>query len=467
MAIRIPQTPAEALDISLGYRLKMTSVLVLAKIFRFWNYPGKKMATDFAEMSWPDVYYWVHKTTNPITVPEKGETPESLCLTDASIVGLPAGFEVQNRVTFGTCADLLFPQGDAGGPSPLGLENSEGTLFENVADQLFDQDISFANFESPVTTQPLVKEVISNRAAPVECCSREQFNTLKGHNGKNFTIINTANNHTYDLGVEAMETTAKTLADAGIINLGVNATPAEYGKGKIITKNGIKIGFVSVTFGLNGHQVPEAEKYRIHQARICSKIVNPELELIQQQIEHCKAEGCDFIIAAMHWGYEFEMFPRKQQVIAARQVIEMGADSIISCHTHVIQPVEYYRSKRDPNRVAVIAYSLGSLTWGYDAPYLALSIILNMVFARGTHQGETKTYIESAKITPVFRGTFETNGRVQSRVEKLADHIHGRSTLYAASRIAKIKHYANLVLGNRDFWDEAATTASAPAKRAA
>ncbi|TGP67315.1 CapA family protein, partial [Mesorhizobium sp. M2D.F.Ca.ET.224.01.1.1] len=93
-------------------------------------------------------------------------------------------------------------------------------------------------------------------------------------------------------------------------------------------------------------------------------------------------------------------------------------------HPHVIQPVEYYRTKRDPNRVAVIAYSLGSLTWGwYTAPHLILSLVVNFGLAKGCLGEETKTYIESAAVIPVFRNILRVGNKTLMRIEKLWDHI--------------------------------------------
>ena len=75
----------------------------------------------------------------------------------------------------------------------------------------------------------------------------------------------------------------------------------------------------------------------------------------------------------------------------------------------VIQPVEYYRTRRDPHRVAVIAYSLGSLTWGSGAsPGPERDPQSHAV--EGRFQGEDRTYIEKADVTPVFRSAVDRGG---------------------------------------------------------
>lgn len=435
----LPYTPAEALDLDVDFRRKMNRRLFLAKLLRRWNYPYKDGATDFQEMTLEDVYYWVHKAQHPITRPEKGETLQNLMNTNSQSVKLPPGFEKQHSLTFGAAGDILYPQG----------VQYDDKLYENIADLLFGQTVSFANLESPVTTQPLVKEVISNKAAPLECCSREQFSILKGYKGKNFSILNTANNHMFDWGVEGIETTLQAFKEEGILDLGTNHSPEEAGKGKKLTKEGITLGFASATFGLNGHPVPASESYRINVSKLLSKYAPPDLELLKRQIDDCKQQGCDFIIASLHWGFEFELFPRRKQVEAAHALVEYGADAVICCHPHVIQPVEYYRSQRDPNRVAVIAHSLGSLSWGYSAPYLVLSLLLNMKLTKGEFKGKAVTYIETADVTPVFRSVVDKSGQ-QTRIEKLVDHIDG-STRHSREYIAEIGRYADLVLGESHF----------------
>lgn len=436
----LPYTPAEVLDISTAWlRFKMNAVVKLAELTGFWKRPFQKAATDFEEMTLPDIYYWVYKCINPIADTEKGQEIAGLLKRDQSIIKLPQGFTKYASVTLGAAGDLLQAEG---------LELSRDKLFENVSELIFDKDISYANFESPVTTQELKKEVIGDKEAPIECCSKEQFDVLTSHKGKYFTVLNTANNHILDMGIEGIETTLNSFAERNILDVGTNETPQEQGKAKILIKNGIKIGFTSVTFGLNGHKPPQGEEYRINTAKLLSKFADPDMALAKQQIDDCKAQGCDFIIASLHWGYEFEFFPRKKQVETARALAEYGADAILCHHPHVIQPVEYYLTKRDPSRAVVIAYSLGSVTWGYTAPHIVLSIILNLKLAKGYFSGVSRTYIEEAQVTPVFRSVTQTSQGLLSCLERLEDHADGSSTIHSEEYIATMKRYADLVLGD-------------------
>lgn len=430
-------TPAEGLDISTPelMRLIVDGVEEARKSGK-WLRGFKDAAADLKDMALDDMIYWVYKATDPVTRLE--EDAENL-LAQAAIDDLPHGFERETTLTLGAGGDLLQAEG---------LELSKNKLFENVADLLFEQDVSFANLESPVTRGELVKEVIGDRAPPIECCNLAQFETLTSHNGRSFTVVNTSNNHAFDRGLEGVETTLEALSEKRALTVGTNRAPEEYGKGKHLIANGIKLGFAAATFGLNGHQVPPEERYRINVSSLLPKNGSSDLELLKQQIDSCKQQRCDFIIASLHWGFEFEMFPRRRQIEAARELIEHGADAILSHHPHVIQPVEYYRTQRDSNRIAPIAYSLGSLTWGFTAPHLVLSLLLNLTLAKGRYKGNEVTYVEKATATPIFRSAIDKEGETETRLEKLSDHIDGRSTRHAQDYIAAIKRFADLVFGS-------------------
>ena len=84
------------------------------------------------------------------------------------------------------------------------LTHSAGLFYERIADLLFDKDIAYANLESPLTRQTLREEIISDRESPIECCSQEQFDILKGHRGQVFTVMHTAGNHMADMGVDPL-----------------------------------------------------------------------------------------------------------------------------------------------------------------------------------------------------------------------------------------------------------------------
>ena len=53
-------------------------------------------------------------------------------------------------------------------------------------------------------------------------------------------------------------------------------------------------------------------------------------------------------------------------------------------------------------------------------------------------------------MTPVFRSAVDRGGVTATRIEKLTDHIDGKSRIHPPTYIAEIKRYADLVLGAPD-----------------
>lgn len=430
---------------TLAFDSEVRAALERAKSSGDWRYPLAGAASDSEEMSATDWAYWLYKYDRPVERAEK-DVPGVLFLHNRSVVRLPDEFKAETRITVGAAGDLM----------PIdGLELSKNILFERVAGALFDVDISFANLEAPVTEQAVEKSVIAGqdpKNPPIMRNSPAQFATLVRHKEKQFTALNFANNHTFDMGLEGLETTQKFLARNGIISIGSPRTPVEYGAAVVVTKKGIKIGFISATFGLNGNGLPVNVVHRIHTARLTSKHVATDLALLTRQIEDCKKKHCDFIVASMHWGYEFEFFPRGGQIEAAHKLVEAGADLIWGHHPHVIQPLEYYRTKRDPNRIALIAYSLGGLTFSWDAaPHLALGLILTMQLVKGSLDGESRTYLDRIKPIPVFQhGFYQVDTRLL-RIEKLEDHLRGWDNVgqgNCGKHISQMKKYTDMVLMN-------------------
>lgn len=433
----LPFSPADTLQVGMrARRAAIRGVVSLAERYGFWKRPRSHGATATEEMGAIDHLNWIYKSRNPLAEYEKAFGDERITPGAPNQVALPEGFEMMTRARIGAAGDIL--------RSP-GIDGSQDRLYERVEDLLFNRDIAMANFESPVTDQPLVEEVIGDAGPPLECCSRAQFDVLKGHRGRVFDVLTTANNHAFDMGVEGVETTREVMAASGILAVGTNDTPGEYGKARFIEARGIRIGLVSDCFGLNGHEVPEAERWRIHVSALLSKRRAPDLALLKRQIDHCRAEGCDFILAVVHWGHEFEFFPRKVQVETTRALVEYGADSILCHHPHVVQPWEVYRTKRDPNRQAVIAYSLGSLTWGFMAPHIVLSAIMNMRLEKGRIGGETRTYVAAARLTPVVRTYRRERGEMVTRIEKLEELTPGRGM--REGYLQRIREHAALVFG--------------------
>jgi poly-gamma-glutamate synthesis protein (capsule biosynthesis protein) len=122
----------------------------------------------------------------------------------------------------------------------------------------------------------------------------------------------------------------------------------------------------------------------------------------------------DFLVAQLHWGYEHELYPRPEQIGLAHRMAEMGVDLVVGHHPHVVQPMERYRTVRDPHRIVPIYYSLGNLVNPFSAPYLCRGGIARVEIVRGRLPGGTvATLVAKAELATVEQEVDTRNGTVR------------------------------------------------------
>jgi Bacterial capsule synthesis protein PGA_cap len=163
-----------------------------------------------------------------------------------------------------------------------------------------------------------------------------------------FDVVSVANNHSGDYGKAAFADMIHHLPLLGITPLGggMNYASAHTPVFKVVHSTTIgflaycEIGpnYFAATADVPGHSWldPAAMRADIAAAR-------PQ---------------CDFLIVFTHWGIEYTTVETGHQQAMARLAIDSGADLVVGCHPHVIQPSEVYRGKP-------IIYSLGNFVFDY------------------------------------------------------------------------------------------------------
>jgi poly-gamma-glutamate synthesis protein (capsule biosynthesis protein) len=327
------------------------------------------------------------------------------------------------------------------------LASQHYSPYQSIAEIVFSADISFASLESPLTRQDLKKLSVREDESPALCMPQSQFDRLKGDASRHFTVMVTACNHSLDFGEEGVLTTRSSLKKAGICPVGTNEDPEGKGRGQIIETKGVRVGFIAATFGLNGKPLPEKKEYLVNRIALNQTSGTVDLGLLEDQIAWCRLQRCDLIVASLHWGIEYEFFPASRQMTLAHQVIELGADLILGHHPHVIQPVEYYTSKRDPCRIAPIYYSLGNLSNPFESPFMALSLLSLIDLSKGTLNGKRFTYIRKVTNIPIIQElhTGELSGiEFRPLLKSLDDPT---ADPYTRKFDHQAKTYADIVLG--------------------
>lgn len=409
-------------------------VFRMADTFGLWRYPcdlnpdhWRKMIIDMN---------WRYKSGKPLIRPEKGSGLETYFAEKRRQIDLPLlpeGFETEKSVSISAVGDLV---------NTKGLENSIGKFYARVAEPIFDADISIANLESALTQAKVAKDEWTIQSTP------EQFNALKGHNGKHYSVLCTANNHILDRGMEGFNTTHDQLEAEGFNYVGTNRSSEAQKKGLIITANGVKFGLVAATYSVNAQPFPEGKEYLVNVVPFHRFQGKVDVCLLEKQIEFCRLNDCDVIIVSLHWGMEFEFYPRQDQVDIAHHLIEYGADAIISHHTHNIQPYELYQTRRDSHRRAPIFYGLGNLSSLWSAPYHALSLVVNFDVFKGRINGETKTLVGKVNATPVLQMIYDHENTPYLQLEKLRELIKLDLSESRKGYITEAGRYADFVLGS-------------------
>ncbi|MDR2730884.1 MAG: CapA family protein [Treponema sp.] len=199
-----------------------------------------------------------------------------------------------------------------------------------------------------------------------------------------FSIINQANNHSLDMGENGLLTTLD-LWDTieGITVLGARRSGDSY---RIITKNNIRLGFLSYTYGLNGNTLSAKNRNII--SLINRKSMEEEIGVLRPI--------CDFLIVSMHWGEEYKGNPGKEQIELAQLLASLNVDLIIGHHPHVLQ--RFDTLPRPDGKQTLCFYSLGNFVSNQSEKERILGALMQVTFIK---EGSTLS-INEPQLIPVI-----------------------------------------------------------------
>lgn len=248
-------------------------------------------------------------------------------------------------------------------------------MFEAVKPYIQNADITLANLEViaagqeiGVSSYPIFNAPIEILDALVDC---------------GVDIVNNATNHTMDRGPEGALLSLENLDKYGIKYVGSYKDWQDYNTHRIIEKNGIKVGFLSYSYGANGNWIPEDQQY------LLSLI---DQDLMELEVEYLKSK-CDVGVVIIHSGEEYENYPAQYQIDLNQAMSDAGANLIVGGHPHHLQPFEYY------NESSVGMYSHGNFLSGQYELETKLGGISEYTFKRDK---EGKITIDSMRFMPTY-----------------------------------------------------------------
>jgi len=209
--------------------------------------------------------------------------------------------------------------------------------FQGVVGILNDGDVVFGNLETALCDgEPSAQKAVSISAPSWKA---------KYLSEAGFDVLNLANNHITDCGIEGLTNTVKVLRQNGLHAIGINEQEHDCNSA-IINNNGIAIGFLGY-------------KEIRYSARKSNAPINSLTPLsIIEDIRRLLPK-CDVVAVSLHWGIENVYCPSPAQIKMARSLIDAGADIVLGHHAHVIQGIERYKG-------GIIAYSLGNFQFEYN-----------------------------------------------------------------------------------------------------
>ena len=169
-----------------------------------------------------------------------------------------------------------------------------------------------------------------------------------------FDVVQTANNHILDQGVEGQRRTLDRLDAAKLAHAGTHRTQEEAAKGFVLMDvGGIQVAFLAYTYSTNGFWPADDEPWRVNWTWRRAPIA--------QDIARARAAGAELVIVGAHTETEYTHRPDAWFVELANHMVADGADIVMGTHPHVLQPVRRQGE-------SLIFYSLGNLVSAQRTP---------------------------------------------------------------------------------------------------
>ncbi|HOJ64157.1 MAG TPA: CapA family protein [Spirochaetota bacterium] len=301
----------------------------------------------------------------------------------------------------------------------LSTENKYLTLFESTKPIFLSDDLTIGNLETPICD----KKPISNY--PLFNANSNLATSIKL---AGIELLSTANNHSFDQGYEGVATTIEALKRENVLFNGTSIN-SEEPKPLIFLCNGVTIGYFAATFSLNGLSYKEIKNNpSVNYYSDSQKDIESLCKIVE---EYCRL--VDVMIVSYHGGIEYQSTPSLYYEKIYKKIADSGAMVVLSHHPHVLQKIEYYRTK--DGRDALIAYSLGNFISAQARYPLSFDnktkdSIFNSTFTK-TAEGvilkfdisrwNNQYYIINAGIIPIFtvRFKYEKDKKVYTGFETI------------------------------------------------
>ena len=235
-------------------------------------------------------------------------------------------------------------------------------VYRNVKKYLSSSDFTFGNLE----TVTAGKEKGGYTGYPFFNTPSSYISALKE---VGFDLLVTANNHSLDRSEKGVLKTIDEIKSRNINYVGTYTSQRDRDSIRIFMIKGIRIAFLAYSYGTNGNPIPKGKNYLIN-------LIN--YDLIEKDISSAKLNGAELVLVHFHFGEEYKREPVQFQKDVVNKTIELGADIIIGGHPHVLQPINFYKTKNEKLDSGFVAYSMGNFFSNQQARYKDAGMILTI-----------------------------------------------------------------------------------------
>lgn len=169
--------------------------------------------------------------------------------------------------------------------------------------------------------------------------------------GAGFDVVASATNHVNDRGSSAIRETLDYWAQehprVGIAGLHDDASDAA---APVFVESGdFRLAYFNLTYGLNGHSLPEDEKYLVDTLE--------DKDAMLREIAAAQGE-VDLTVVILHMGQEYSSTPTQEQRQMVEEAIDAGADVVVCSHAHVVAP--YGTVTTEAGATGLVYWGLGN-----------------------------------------------------------------------------------------------------------
>lgn len=280
-------------------------------------------------------------------------------------------------------------------------------MWEDVSDLFKSADYALINLETSVSTRGA-----SNK--PEGFGFRSDPSTLKGLTNAGIDFVTVANNHIFDYGIDAFRDTLYHLEQNSIAFAGAGNNIEEAFAVVYKKVNDVDLAFISAT-SVMGSLRWEALENQIGVAALKES----NYSLLRSKITEASKKS-DHVIVNLHWGIEYENYPKQSQVDLAHSLIDSGASIIIGHHPHVLQGVEHYKD-------GIIFYSVGNFNFLISTDNTMQTALFEVNL--------NKEKISSSKLYPIKINSCKANllSKEHSWYGEIINNINVRSSSFNTS----------------------------------